>query len=68
MYRGSFYLSAPLKTSAAYMLVKQSGAHNMIVYYQGVPSLVQINGLVQEKCNSSALAMEFRFSCTNPLR
>ena len=25
-----------------------------------------INGLVQERCNSSALAMELRLSCTNP--
>ena len=25
-----------------------------------------VNGLVQEKRNSSALAMELRFSCTNP--
>ena len=28
----------------------------------------QINALVQERCNSSALAMELRLSCTNPLR
>ena len=27
---------------------------------------VQIDGLVQERCNSSALAMELRLSCTNP--
>ena len=26
-----------------------------------------LNGLVQERCNSSALAMELRLSCTNPL-
>ena len=26
----------------------------------------QIDGLVQERHNSSALAMELRFSCTNP--
>ena len=25
-----------------------------------------IYGLVQERCNSSALAMELRLSCTNP--
>ena len=25
-----------------------------------------IDGLVQERCNSSALAMELRLSCTNP--
>ena len=25
-----------------------------------------IDGLVQEGCNSSALAMELRLSCTNP--
>ena len=27
--------------------------------------LCHINGLVQERCNSSALAMDLRFSCTN---
>ena len=26
-----------------------------------------IDGLVQERCNSSASAMELRLSCTNPL-
>ena len=26
-----------------------------------------IDGVVQERCNSSALAMELRLSCTNPL-
>ena len=25
-----------------------------------------IDGYVQERCNSSALAMELHFSCTNP--
>ena len=25
-----------------------------------------VDGLVKERCNSSALAMELRFSCTNP--
>ena len=29
---------------------------------------LQINGLVQERCHSSALAMELRLSCTNPSR
>ena len=28
--------------------------------------LAYIDGLVQEKCDSSALAMELRLSCTNP--
>ena len=28
----------------------------------------QIDGLLQERCNSSALAMELRLSCINPLR
>ena len=28
----------------------------------------QIDGLVQERCNSSALAMELRLSCTNPAK
>ena len=27
---------------------------------------LHIDGLVQERCNSSALAMELRLSCTNP--
>ena len=30
-------------------------------------SMYYIDGLVQERRNSSALAMEFRLSCTNPL-
>ena len=29
-------------------------------------ALSHIDGLVQERCNSSALAMELRLSCTNP--
>ena len=29
-------------------------------------SYIHIDGLVQERCNSSALAMELRLSCTNP--
>ena len=28
--------------------------------------IVHINGLVQERCNSSVLAMELRLSCINP--
>ena len=28
----------------------------------------EIDGLVREKCNSSALAMELRLSCTDPSR
>ena len=28
--------------------------------------LENFNGLVQERCNSSALAMELQLSCTNP--
>ena len=28
--------------------------------------MLQIDGLVQERCNSSALAMELRLSFTNP--
>ena len=28
--------------------------------------VTHINGFVQERCNSSALAMELHFSCTNP--
>ena len=30
--------------------------------------MVQVDGLVQERRNSSALAVELRLSCTNPLR
>ena len=33
---------------------------------QGAEASVDIDGLVQERRNSSALAMEFRLSCTNP--
>ena len=33
---------------------------------QLVTDLSQIDGLVQEICNSSALAMELCLSCTNP--
>ena len=29
-------------------------------------SYLHVDGLVQERCNSSALAMELRLSCTNP--
>ena len=29
-------------------------------------SLLDVDGLVQERRNSSALAMELRLSCTNP--
>ena len=33
----------------------------------GGDDLIQhIDGLVQERCNSSALALELRLSCTNP--
>ena len=28
----------------------------------------QIDGLMQERCNSSVLAMELRLSCINPIR
>ena len=35
------------------------------LYYTGVP-LYHIDGLVQERRNSSALAMELCLSCTNP--
>ena len=31
------------------------------------PKVIHIDGLVQERRNSSATAMEFRLSCTNPL-
>ena len=34
--------------------------------YESIP-IYQMDGLVQERCNSSALAMELRFSSTNPL-
>ena len=43
----------------------------LIQYRQMLPFCwhrsLQINGLVQERCNSSALAIELRLSCTNPL-
>ena len=45
-----------LLTNYAYFIEKWSLKH-MYVY---------IDGLVQERCNSSALAMELRLSCTNP--
>ena len=31
------------------------------------PHLIHVNGLVQERCNSSALVMELHLSCTKPL-
>ena len=37
-----------------------------IYLYSGIPYL-DIDGLVQERCNSSALAMELRPFCTNPM-
>ena len=35
--------------------------------YSCIHGIADINGLVQETRNSSALAMELRLSCTNPL-
>ena len=35
-------------------------------HYHGVMAIKQIDGLVQERRNSSALAMELRLSCINP--
>ena len=35
------------------------------VKYFLIPTCVQINGFVQERRNSSALAVELRLSCTN---
>ena len=34
-----------------------------------IPRMISLNidGLVQERCNSSELEMELRLSCTNPL-
>ena len=37
-------------------------------FYHNFDSNHQISGLVQERRNSSALAMEFRLSCTNPFQ
>ena len=37
-------------------------------YHKIVRWILQIDGLVQERHNSSALAMELRLSCTNPLK
>ena len=37
-----------------------------ITIYLHVPVSLHIDRLVQERHNSSALAMEMRFSCTNP--
>ena len=38
----------------------------MIVRIQCVPAVTHFDGLVQERRNSSALAMELRISCINP--
>ena len=35
--------------------------------YQVMNLIVYFDGLVQERCNSSALAMDFHLSCTKPL-
>ena len=42
-------------------------AQLFIVKDRGVCKMDNIDGFVQEKHNSSALAMELRLSCTNPL-
>ena len=37
------------------------------IEHKGYLDLQHFNGFVQERCNSSALAMELRLHCTNPL-
>ena len=49
------YLSYTVNTMAADKLVTK-----------GAKASAQIHGLVQERRNSSALAIELRLSCTNP--
>ena len=38
----------------------------MVLTERWSPTKGKIDGLVQERCNSSVLAMELRLSCTNP--
>ena len=45
----------------------EGSAHIGVVSHQWYILENNINGLVQERRNSSALAMELRLSCTNPL-
>ena len=40
----------------------------LISYFDILGHKGKIDGLVQERCNSSALAMELRLSCINPSR
>ena len=64
--------------SAAMVLILQDkpildnhkGRFQLPGFSQGQGEMIQnanIDGLVQERCNSSALAMELHLSCTNPL-
>ena len=46
------------------VLIFLSKLHWMI--WLRIQSYVQVDRLMQERCNSSALAMELRLSCTNP--
>ena len=56
-----------LQTSLKHVTGKITGN---IFYYRGGPyrqvSLYDIAGVVQDRCNSSAWAMELHLSCTNP--
>ena len=47
-------------------VAQQVGGHNEMETHPYLRPMIQINGLVQERRNSSALAMELRLSYTNP--
>ena len=49
-------------------MVNQLVSRLMISYFDILGHKGKIDGLVLERCNSSALAMELRLSCINPSR
>ena len=49
-----------------YVLVRQHWDHYTSGIYFSQVNATHFDGLVQERCNSSALAMELHLSCTNP--
>ena len=66
---GSTMLAWVLIICIHIILVNQSRSHNRIAYLCNFLSAcikLNIDGLVQERCNFSAIAMELHLSCINP--
>ena len=51
-------------------IIKIKWSWDQLIFIMGIPILVRrhlyINGLMQERCNSIAIALELHLSCTNP--